>query len=113
MPKALFDKLKFGDLEPICMDLLLADTPVRQPHGRLNDVLVRIQQCTFLVDFIMVDMNVTVNFSQLTIILGQPFLATAKAIIDWENGTIEFKVGEEKVELNMIEFFENSKGFRE
>ncbi|CAA6674734.1 unnamed protein product [Spirodela intermedia] len=121
MPKVLFDKFKFKDLEPICIDLLVADGSVRQPQGRLFHVpsmylpnlriLVRIQQCTFHVDFIMADMNVIENFSQSTIILGQPFLAIVKAITDWEKGTIELKVGEEKVELNMTKFFENSKGF--
>ncbi|CAA6654322.1 unnamed protein product [Spirodela intermedia] len=91
------DNLKRGQLDqgrgtgPICIDLLLADGSVRQPHGRLNDVLVRIQQCTFHVDFIMADMNVIENFSHSTIILGQLFLATVKAITDWEKRTIEFQ----------------------
>lgn len=84
MPKALLDKFEFWEVEPICMGLLLADGSMRQPYGRLNDVMVRIKNYTFPVDFIVAEMNVTKNISHSPIILGHPFLPTEKAIINVE-----------------------------
>ncbi len=39
---------------------------------------------------------------QFPIILGRPFLATTKAIIDVKNGRLTLKVRDEKVEFNLF-----------
>ena len=51
-------------------------------------MIVKVENCYFLVDFIIVDMK-----SQ-PIILGRPFLATVKAITDWDKGEVIFQVGD-------------------
>ncbi|CAA6664145.1 unnamed protein product [Spirodela intermedia] len=101
MPKALYDKFKFGDLEPVLLKLQLADGSIKQPYGMLKDVMVKVEHCTFSVDFIVADMKRPENWSRAPIISGRPFLATAKAIIDWEKGIVVLRVGEEKVKLNI------------
>ena len=55
----------------------------------------------FLVDFLVVDMKSNKELSQAPIILGRPFLATKKSIIDWGNGEVILKVGEHKVKVNI------------
>ena len=54
-------------------------------------MIVRIQGCYFSVDFLVVDMKFTKELSQAPIITGKPFLATAKAVIDWGKGEVILK----------------------
>ena len=55
----------------------------------------------FSVDFLVVDMKITKELSPTPIILGRPFLATAKAVTDWGKGEVILKVGEHMVKVNI------------
>ena len=101
LPKALFDRHHVRELHPFLIKLCLADRSVRKPHGIVEDVIVRIKGCYFLVDFLVVDMKITKELSQAPIILGRPFLATAKAVTDWGKGEEILKVGEHTVKVNI------------
>ena len=83
LPKVVFDRHHIGELQPFLVDLCLADGSVRKPHGLVEDVIVRIEDYYFPVDYLAVDMKMTTDLSQAPIRLGRPFLATAKAITDW------------------------------
>ena len=104
LPKAVFDFHHVGELEPFLLELCLVDRSVRKPHGLVEDVIVRIEDCYFLVDFLVIDMKLTKELSQALIILGRPFLATAKAIIDLGKGEVILKVREHtvKVDINKL-----------
>ncbi|CAA6675621.1 unnamed protein product [Spirodela intermedia] len=65
--------------EPVLLKLQLADGSIKQPYGMLKDVMVKVEHCTFSVDFIVADMKRPENWSRAPIISGRPFLATAKA----------------------------------
>ena len=58
LPKALYDMLKFGELEPIFLELQPANGSIKQPLGILEDVMVRVKHCIFPIDFIVEEMNV-------------------------------------------------------
>jgi len=45
----------------------------------VEDVLVKVDKFIFLVDFIILDM---IEDLEVSLILGRPFLATGKALID-------------------------------
>ena len=102
LPKAIFDRHHVGELQPFLVELCLADGSVRKPHGLVEDVIVRIEDCYFLIDFLVVDMKMTKELSQAPIILGRSFLATAKAVIDWGKGEVILKVGEHIVKVDII-----------
>ena len=104
LPKAVFDRHHVGELQPFLVELCLADGSVRKPHGLVEDVIVRIEDCYFPVDFLVVDMKMTKELSQAPIILGRPFLATAKSVTDWGKGEVILKVGEHtvKVDINKL-----------
>ena len=104
LPKAVFDRHHVGELQPFLVELCLVDGSVRKPHGLVEDVIVRIEDCYFPVDFLVFDMKMTKELSQAPIILGRPFLATAKAITDWGKGEVILKVGEHtvKVDINKL-----------
>ena len=104
LPKVIFDRHHVGELQPFLVELCLADGSVRKPHGLVEDVIVRIEDCYFPVDFLVVDMKMTKELSQAPIILGRPFLATAKAVTDWGKGEVILKVEEHtmKVDINKL-----------
>ena len=77
---------------------------MRRPHGVVDDVIVKVENCYFMVNFIIMDMESTKDFTDSPIILGRPSLATTKAITDWRNGEVIFQVGDStmKVSINKL-----------
>ena len=67
-------------------------------------MIVKVESFYFSVDFIIVDMKSTKNFTDSPIILGRQFLATTKAITDWGKRKVIFKVGDNtmKVSINKL-----------
>ena len=70
LPKSVFNHHHVGELQPFLVELCLADGSVRKPHGIVEDVIIKIEDCYFPVDFLVVDMKTTKEFSQVPIILG-------------------------------------------
>ena len=100
----MYDICPLGELQPLFIELSLADGSVKQPHAIVEDVIVKLENCHFPVDFIIVDMKSMKEFTDAPIILGRPFLATAKAITDWGKGEVIFQVGDStmKVSINNL-----------
>ncbi|GKD87981.1 reverse transcriptase domain-containing protein [Tanacetum coccineum] len=62
--------------------------------GIAEDVVVRVDGFTFLADFVVVNF---VPDPRVPIILGRPFLRTAKALIDLNEETLTLRVGKEEL----------------
>ena len=60
-----------------------------QPYGIAKDVLIKFQDSSTFVDFMVVDMDPR---QQTSIILGKPFLNSVRATIDKMRGIINMKV---------------------
>nr|KYP31756.1 hypothetical protein KK1_047769 [Cajanus cajan] len=60
-------------------NLSLADRSVKYPHGIVEDLLVKVDKFLVPVDFVVMDME---EDSEIPLILGQPFMKTAKVIIE-------------------------------
>ena len=86
------------------IEMSLADGFVRRPHDVVEDVIVKVENYYFPVDFIIVDMKSTKDLTDSPIILGRRFLATAKAITDWGKGEVIFQIGDitMKVSINKL-----------
>ena len=80
VPKVVFDRNHVGELQPFIVKLRLVDGSIRKPHGVVEYVIFIIEDCYFPVDFQFVDMKMTKELSQASIILGRSFLAIAKAV---------------------------------
>ncbi|XP_070050785.1 uncharacterized protein [Nicotiana tomentosiformis] len=89
MPLAIYTKLGIGIARPTSMLLQLADRIVKRPIGILDDVLVQVGKFVFSVDFVILDCQVD---EKIHIILGRPFLATGRALIDCETGELNNEV---------------------
>jgi hypothetical protein len=70
------------------VDVHVSDFVKKKPLGRINDVLIMVNNNLVPVDFLVVDIEC--NASR-PIILGRPFLRTIGAIIDMKEGTIRYQ----------------------
>ena len=82
----------------------MADRTLAKPEGIIEDVLVKVGNFIFPVDFIILDME---EDSQVPLLLGRPFLATGAALIDMQKGILTLKVGEEAADFNLIRSLRN------
>ena len=76
------------------MSIRLANRSFKYPGGIIEDVLVNIDKSIFLVDFFILNMDEEI---EILLILGQPFLATIKAIIDVSDSMLVLRVGDKEV----------------
>ncbi|XP_027343029.1 uncharacterized protein LOC113855597 [Abrus precatorius] len=79
MPLAIMKKLGIEEVKPTGITLQLADKSYTYPYGVVEDLLVKVDKFIFLADFVILDMEVDVD---IPLILGRPFLATGRALID-------------------------------
>ena len=84
--------------KPTAMLLVMADRTVKRPIGILHDVLVKVESFIFLADFVILDCEV--DF-EVPIILGRPFLATGRALVDMEKGQMKFWLNSEEATFNI------------
>jgi hypothetical protein len=69
------------------MMLQLVDRSVRRPRGIIEDVLIKVDKFYLHVDIIVRGTEPVHNIvSQIAVILGQPILATANALINYRIG---------------------------
>ena len=104
LPKGVYDICPLGEFQPLIIELNLADGSMRRPHDIVEDVIVKVENYYFSVDFITMDMKSMKDFIDPPIIPGRPFLATAKAITNWGKGEVIFQVGDNtmKVSINKL-----------
>ncbi|RDX75208.1 hypothetical protein CR513_44938, partial [Mucuna pruriens] len=91
------------DLEPTGMTIQLANRSIVQPLGVLEDVLVQINELIFPADFYVLDMEDEASEKESTLILGRPFLMTARTKIDVHAGTLSMEFGDTLVQFNIFE----------
>ena len=72
----------------------MADNSRKQAYGLVEDVLVKVEDRYIPADFIVLETRKCMDES---IILGRPFLATAKAVIDVDRGELIIQVNEESL----------------
>ncbi|KAM6553959.1 hypothetical protein CsatB_014721 [Cannabis sativa] len=99
MPLSVFKRLQLGEAKPTTVTLQLADRSLAHPRGVIEDVLVKVDKFIFPADFIVLDME---EDNDVPIILGRPFLATGKALIDVQKGELKLRVQGDEVVFNVL-----------
>ena len=99
MPMSIFKKLGIGEARPTTVTLQLADRSITHPEGKIEDVLVKVDKFIFPVDFIILDYEAD---REVPIILGRPFLATGRTLIDVQKGELTMRVQDEQVTFNVF-----------
>lgn len=93
LPHSIYQKLGLGQLKPTPMTLQLADCSDKVPRGVVEDVLIQVDKFYFPVDFVVIDTEpVASSMTQMPVILGRPFRATANAQIHCRTGVIKIKI---------------------
>ncbi|GKC47824.1 reverse transcriptase domain-containing protein [Tanacetum coccineum] len=80
------------------MTLELANREICTPIGIARDVFVSVGKFTFPADFVIVDYE---SDPRVPLILGRPFLRTARALIDVHGEEMILRDGNERLSLNM------------
>ncbi|XP_073045832.1 uncharacterized protein [Primulina eburnea] len=99
MPYSCFEKLGIGEVRPTTISLQLADRSIKYPRGVVEDVLVKVDKFIFPVDFVVLDME---EDREIPLMLGRPFLATGKALIDVHKGKLVLRLNDESVVFNVF-----------
>nr|GFA07232.1 reverse transcriptase domain-containing protein [Tanacetum cinerariifolium] len=98
MPLSVWKKLGLPDLIPTRMTLELANRAICTPDGIARDVFVPVGKFTFLADFVVVDYE---SDPRVPLILGRPFLRTARTLINVHGEEMILRDGDERLTLNM------------
>ncbi|KAB2051821.1 hypothetical protein ES319_A12G078800v1 [Gossypium barbadense] len=95
--------LGIGEVRPTTVTLQLADQSLAYPKGKIEDVLVRVDEFIFPIDFIVLDFEAD---KEVPIILARPFLATRRTLIDVQkvNSPFEFKTTRNKYILVVVDY---------
>ncbi|XP_070017905.1 uncharacterized protein [Nicotiana sylvestris] len=98
IPLAIYTKLGIVRARPTSMMLQLAGRTVKRPTGILDDVLVQVGKFVFPADFVILDYQV---YEEIPIILGRPFLATGRTLIDCEIEELKMSLNDEEAIFNV------------
>ena len=100
MPLSIFRRLGLGEARTTTVTLQLEDRSLKHLRGVIEDVLVKVDKFIFPTDFIVLDME---EDKEIPIILGRPFLAIGRAMIDVQRGELKLRVQEDEVKFNVFE----------
>jgi hypothetical protein len=97
MPKVIFEKIHGQPLLYTTICLQLVDQTLCYPKGILKNILVGVGHSALRLDFVAIEIG---GDDRAPIILGRPFLNTAKAIIYVDTAKICFTIGDTKERFN-------------
>ncbi|XP_075100380.1 uncharacterized protein LOC142176457 [Nicotiana tabacum] len=103
MPLSIYKQAGLGMSRPTSMRFQMADRSIKRLVGIVDDVLRKVGEFHLPTDFVILDCVVD---KEIPIILGRPFLATGRAIMDSKWNEIKFCVNDEEVT------FQASKGMK-
>ncbi|XP_070667567.1 uncharacterized protein [Malus domestica] len=95
-----------GEIKPTTISLQMADRSIAYPEGIIKDVLVKVDKLFFPADFLVLDME---EDFETQLILGQPFVITARTLIDVEQRGLTLRIGEEEALLKVFKVEKISK----
>ncbi|KAK4283575.1 hypothetical protein QN277_000512 [Acacia crassicarpa] len=99
MPMSIFKQLVVGEARPITVKLQLADRSLVLPEGKIEDVLVKVDKFIFPVDFIILDFEAD---HDVPILLGRPFMATGRTLIDVKKGELTMRMNDNQVTFSIL-----------
>ncbi|XP_021718577.1 uncharacterized protein LOC110686272 [Chenopodium quinoa] len=101
IPYSLFKSLELGPLHETGVVIQLADRSNVYPKGVIEDVLVKVDGLIFPADFYVLDMEH--DKQAAPILLGRPFLKTAKTKIDVSTGSLTMEVDGKAIVYNIYD----------
>jgi len=103
MPLSIFNSLSLGPLQSTDVVIHLANRSVAYPAGFIEDVLVRVGELIFPIDFYVLNMEEGFSHGSVPIILGMPFMKIARTKIDVYAGRLSMEFGDIVVHFNILD----------
>ncbi|XP_076916517.1 uncharacterized protein LOC143576272 [Bidens hawaiensis] len=103
LPYSIFKTLNVGPLKRTGVTIQLTDRSLVHPKGVLEDVLVQVNELVFPADFNVLDMEDDDTPNSSSILLGRPFLKTAKIKIDVHSGTLSMEFDGKVINFNIYD----------
>ncbi|XP_022040502.1 uncharacterized protein LOC110943054 [Helianthus annuus] len=86
------------------MSIQLADRSVKYPQGVIENLLVKVGEFVFPAEFVILYME---EDTEIPLLLGIPFLTTARAMMDVSNGKLTVKVGYKELKFEVGQHMED------
>ncbi|XP_071939643.1 uncharacterized protein [Coffea arabica] len=102
MPRSIYNLMNVGPLKETGVIIQLADRSNAYPDGVLEDILVQIDNLIFPADFYVLDMEDD-NSNSSPILLGRPFLKTARTKIDVFTGTLTMEFDGDVIKFSIYD----------
>ncbi|CAN6547329.1 unnamed protein product [Malus baccata var. baccata] len=103
MPYSIYASMNLEELKNDGVIIQLADRSNAYPKGVLEDVLVQVNHLIFPADFYMLEMDESDHAPSLPILIGMPFMKTARTKIDVFNGTLTMEFDREVINFNLFD----------
>ncbi|XP_024200473.1 uncharacterized protein LOC112203783 [Rosa chinensis] len=103
MPYTVYETLKLGELKDTQVTIQPADRSIAFPKGIVEDVLVQVGVLIFPADFFVLEMEPEPMPYDLPLILGRPFMRTARTKIDVYEGTLTMEFDGDIICFNIFE----------
>ncbi|CAN6573184.1 unnamed protein product [Malus baccata var. baccata] len=101
MPYSIYASMNLGELKNDGVTIQLVDRSNAYPKGVLEDVLVQVNHLIFPADFYVLEMDESDHAPSLPILLGRPFMKTARTKTDVFNGTLTIEFDGEVINFNL------------
>ncbi|CAN6677852.1 unnamed protein product [Malus baccata var. baccata] len=101
MPYSIYASMNLGELKNDGVIIQLADKSNAYPKGVLEDVLVQVNHLVFSADFYMLEMEDSNHSPQFLILLGRPFMKTARTKIYVFKGTLTMEFDGAVIDFNI------------
>ncbi|KAI3809399.1 hypothetical protein L1987_25371 [Smallanthus sonchifolius] len=98
----LYGQYDFGPLQKADTTVVLADLTHKFPWGILTDVIVKVEDFYYPLDFLVLDYAAPSSDRHPNVILGRPFLRTTQCVINCVTGTFDMAFGNRKLRLNIF-----------
>ncbi|CAL2228447.1 unnamed protein product [Prunus armeniaca] len=103
MPYSIYASMNLGEPKNDGVIIQLADCSNAYPKGVLEDVLVQVNHFIFPADFYVLEMEDLAHSTPLPILLGRPFMKTARTKIDVFKGTLTMEFDGNIIDFNISE----------
>ncbi|XP_019447340.1 PREDICTED: uncharacterized protein LOC109350570 [Lupinus angustifolius] len=106
MPLSMMKRIGGIQLKPTRMSLKLVDRSIKYPEGVVEDVLVKMHKFLIPVDFAVIYIT---EDTEIPLILGRPFMMTAKMGIAMENGKLLVRDADDEIEFDIFHLMHHPK----
>ncbi|CAL2256544.1 unnamed protein product [Prunus armeniaca] len=103
MPYSIYASMNLGELKNDGVIIQLTNRSNAYPKGVLEDVLVQVNHLIFPADFYVLEMEDSAHSTPLPILIGRPFMKTARTKIDVFKGTLTMEFDGDIIDFNIFE----------